>query len=209
MPRIDRQRGLAQRLGIGFAAVVEIEIGDRAGEQAIGGGKARIGIFGRLARHGNAAFDELRQFGGIHVGGRDAGAALPDENAQADILPLGPLDILERAQPHRDRGRGIAIIKRVGGVGACLGRGGAQHLRAVEGFGNTQHGRALYGARRGVKIKVGWRRLQRAMAAMASVAAIAPLTHRKGRVIAATHRRRTSRRKRACSPQLASAWRLR
>ena len=47
------------------------------------------------------------------------------------------------------------------------------------------------------------------IAAIASVAAIAPLTHKKGSVSAATHRRRTSRRKRACSPQLASAWRLR
>src|SRR3546814_3120259 len=72
-----------------------------------------------------------------------ARAALADEDAQRNILPLGALDILELAEPHRHRGCGVAIIERVGGVGARLGRGVAEQLRTVEGFGNGQHRRAL------------------------------------------------------------------
>src|SRR3546814_20829280 len=108
--------------------------------------------------------DLLRRFARVHVGGRHARAALTDEDAQRDILPLGPLHILERAEPHRNRGGGIAIIKRVGGVGAGLGGGVAEHLRAVESFGNGQHVRALYGARAGEKLSVNSkeRRLGRA-----------------------------------------------
>ena len=77
--------------------------------------------------------------------------SLPDEDPQADILSFGAFDILQCAKAHRDRGRGITIIERVGGVGASFGRGVAQHLRTVEGFGNGQHARALYGARVSVK----------------------------------------------------------
>src|SRR3546814_19368879 len=80
---------------------------------------------------------------------------------------FGALDILERAEAHRDGGGGAAIIKRVGGVRARLGCGGAQHLRTVEGFGNGQHGRALDRADGNVKIYVGG---QPATAARASVA---------------------------------------
>ena len=188
--------------GCGFAAVVEVEIGNLPREQQVFGRESGIGILRRLARHRDAALDQLGQFARIHVGGRHARAALADKDAQRNILPFGPLDILERAEPHGDRGRGVAIIERVGGIGASLGRGAAQHLRAVEGFGNGQHPRALYGTRASVK-PAGKAYLM--IAAIASVAAIAPLVHRKGSVIAATHRRRTSRRKRACRPQLASA----
>ena len=60
-----------------------------------------------------------------------ADASLPDEDPQADILSFGAFDVLQCAKAHRDRGRGIAIIERVGGVGAGFGRGVAQHLRAV------------------------------------------------------------------------------
>src|SRR3546814_5453944 len=81
---------------------------------------------------------QLREFARVHVGGRHARAALADEDAQRDILPLGPLHILERAEPHRNRGGGIAIIKCVGGVGAGLGGGVAEHLRAVEDRKSTR-----------------------------------------------------------------------
>ena len=207
---LNCQCGFAQRLGIGFAAVVEIKIGSGAFEQQLLRGEPGIGIFGGFACHGDAALDQLGEFAGIHVGGRYAGAALADEDAQRNILPFRPFDILERAKTHRDRGGGVAIVKRVGGVGAGFDGGGAQHLRAIEGFGNGQHFCALYGAGEAVKIKVGGGAPdQPAILAIASVAAIAPLTHRKGSVSAAAQRRRTSRRNRACNPQLASAWRLR
>src|SRR3546814_11764352 len=58
---LDAKRGFAQRLRIGFAAVVEIQVGNGALEQHFLGRDAGIGILGPLARLRAAAGDQLRE----------------------------------------------------------------------------------------------------------------------------------------------------
>ena len=56
---LDRQCGLAQRGGVGFATVINVEILNQPLKQHLLSREPRIGIFGRLARHRDTAFDQF------------------------------------------------------------------------------------------------------------------------------------------------------
>ena len=71
--------------------------------------------------------------------------ALADEQAQADFLALRAADILQRRQANPDRGRAIADVNRVGGIGA-LGAGQIdEDGKLVASGGGIEHGERLSG----------------------------------------------------------------
>ncbi len=111
---------------IGIGAVVLTGAGPAAAPQPIGGRQHRMRILRRLTRHRDGSLDQSGERVGGQIGQPVVVAALPDEDSEADLLALRTHNIFQLAQAHLHRGRGVADIKRVGGVGAGLARGVAQ-----------------------------------------------------------------------------------
>jgi hypothetical protein len=57
------------------------------------------------------------------IGGGNAGGSRAHEKAEADLLALGALHVLQLPQAHLHAGRSVAYVKNVGGVGPCFSGG--------------------------------------------------------------------------------------
>jgi hypothetical protein len=136
---LGEERAGLERGRIDFGAVIEIEHRRAAVEQAGLGGEAGPFVLGRLARHRDGALDERGERVAAQIGSGDTGRAAADEDAQAKLLALRTLDILEFAHAHRNRLRTVGGEHGIGGVGACGARPGDDIGGAFTGFGNGQH----------------------------------------------------------------------
>ena len=125
------QRALLQRCRIGLDAV------RRPAQQPVFGREAGEPVHRRLPSHRDRALRQNAQRFGRKVRRGDAGRSLADEHAQPDLLAFRLVDILQRAQPHMHVGRPVAMVQRVGGIGAGgTGKGnqvGKAGLRVGEG----------------------------------------------------------------------------
>ena len=102
-----------------FAARPRVEVGQVAAHQQFGGREPGIGIFGRFARPSPCARSTKRR-APRREKSDDATLAdrWPEEDAQADLLAFGALDVLELAEAHLHAARAVADVDGVGGVGA-------------------------------------------------------------------------------------------
>ena len=91
--------------------------------QQRGVGESGILVLRRDARHRDRALGERVRAVALEVVGRDDRLLAADQHAQADIVALGALGLLDVAVAHLDRKRDRAHRDRVGGVGAGLARG--------------------------------------------------------------------------------------
>ena len=110
--------------------IEQIEIGEVAREQR-GIGEADIFVARCDARHRDRAFRELGHGIAADVVGRDHRLALADQNAQADIVALGPLGFLDTSVAHLDALRDAAHCDRIGRIGAGAPRRLDQPLREI------------------------------------------------------------------------------
>ena len=117
---LGRERGFAQGRRIGLVGIVQFEIGQVAGELRIGRGKARVPVFGGVARHLHGAFGQRLQPFGREIAGMDRGGAFADKDAQADLLAFGAFDLFQLAESHRHGFRSIGAGHGVGRIRSGL-----------------------------------------------------------------------------------------
>ena len=115
-------RVLLQRADVGQRRIDQVEIGKRVRQQR-GVGEAGVLVLRRDARHRDRALGERIGAIALQVVGRDDRLLAPDQHAQADVVALGALGLLDVAVAHLDRERHRAHRDRVGRVGAGLARG--------------------------------------------------------------------------------------
>ena len=89
-------------------------------------------VLRRDARHRDRALGERIRAVAAHVVGRDHGLPLADQHAQADVVALGALALLDRAVAHLDRLRDRAHRDRIGRVRAGAARGRDEAFGKVE-----------------------------------------------------------------------------
>ena len=113
---LGRRRARDELGGIRLCGVVEVQPIRRRQRRLLG--EAAEFILRHDLRHRHRPLGELVEPGGIDGAGRNHGAALADEDAQAKIAPLGPLQVLGLAQPPLHPERGAGEQHGVGHVGA-------------------------------------------------------------------------------------------
>ena len=82
--------------------------------------------------HRHGLFGQAGKACGVSVAAADNGLALADEDAQANIQPLGALQLLQLAQAPLHRKTGIFHQQRIGGISTRLARGGDKGGQPVE-----------------------------------------------------------------------------
>jgi hypothetical protein len=88
-------------------------------------------------RDGDGALGECGEALGRGVGGGDDRLPLAEEDPQAEIEALRPLQLLDLAEPAGDVQRGVADQDGIGGIGAgAAGRGD----EVLQGIGVGHHG---------------------------------------------------------------------
>ena len=83
-----------------------------------GFGEAGEGVLGDDLGHGDGAFGQGGEAGGVHGGGGDDGGALADEHAQAQVAALGAFEVLGFSLAGGDGERGAGDQHGVRGVGS-------------------------------------------------------------------------------------------
>ena len=137
------ERAGAQLGRVGIAAIVEIEVGGRCRGTASPPARARH-IGPRALRAAIASARSTRRRARRPTGRtRRRRRSSAEEQAQADLLALGAADVLERAEAHPDRGRAVADIDRVGGVGAVAAGLVDEGGDLVAGGSGIEHGDAV------------------------------------------------------------------
>ncbi len=131
----DGARPLDQRLGRRLVGVFDVERRPVV-RQHLARREACVLVFRREPRHRHRPFRKGRERVFREVARRDEGDALSDEDAQAQIVTLRALDILELAKAVGDAGRHAFDEQPVGGVGAGGFRGADQR---VEDFLGVAH----------------------------------------------------------------------
>ena len=97
-------------------------------------GEAAVGVFGHGLGHGHGALHQLLDRVGLHVAGGNAGLLLADDDAQAQVLLLGTLQLLHLAQPlgvGKADGVGDQGVGLVGAGRLCLGNHILQQRESV------------------------------------------------------------------------------
>ena len=115
-------RVLLQLRHVRQCRIDQVEIGALVRQQR-GVGETGIFVFRRDARHRNRALGKRIGAIALEVVGGDDGLLATDQHAQADIVALGALGLLDIALAHLDRQRHRTHRDRVGGVRAGLARG--------------------------------------------------------------------------------------
>ena len=104
-------------LGGGLRGVLQVE---RHGLRRGGGlGEAGVRVLGHDLGHRDRALGQCGEPGGIDGGGGDDGGLLAEEHAQAEVVALGPLDVLGLAEAALHGERGAGDQHGIGGVGSA------------------------------------------------------------------------------------------
>ena len=139
---VHRERGFLggggagdQRLGGGFGGVFQVERDVLRRRGSVGQPGERV--LRHHAGHGDGAFGQFGEAGRIDRAGRHDGGLLAQEDAQAEVLAFGTLDMLGLAQAAGDGQRGAGDQHRVGGIGAGGAGAGDQVGEKVEFVGHA------------------------------------------------------------------------
>jgi hypothetical protein len=128
--RILGRRGAGdQRLGIRLLGIRQVEIDRDQPVRRIG--EAGMGVLRHHPRHGDGALGERREALRRGIGGGDDRLPLAEEDAEAEVEALGPLQLLDRAEPAGDMEGGVADEDGVGGVRPGAAGGGDEVLQGI------------------------------------------------------------------------------
>ena len=116
---------------LGSVGIEHVEIGPVAGD-LVGLGEPAERVLGHGARHRQGALDQLGERLRRAVARRHDRLPPADEDAQAEVLALRALELLDLAEAPGMRQRDALEQHRVGGIGAGLAGAGDEILQQVE-----------------------------------------------------------------------------